>query len=116
ILRGGTFPGSSKIQFASSLLISPTWPSFGLTKTAKSSEPSPLKSPTINAGLREKSGDATFRKTRDTAFLTSSGFTGEAASALPDGVGLSCLSGGVNAGAALTGVGSDDWFACACGG
>src|SRR5207249_8857962 len=53
ILRGGTFLGSSKIQLANSLLISPTWPSFGLIKTARSSEPSPLKSPTRNAGLRE---------------------------------------------------------------
>src|SRR5438128_8157247 len=53
-----TFLGSSRIQFAISLLISPSESSFGFTTTARSSEPSPLKSPITNVRLGDAAGRA----------------------------------------------------------
>src|ERR1700674_3847036 len=70
-----TVRGSSSNQFASSLLISPSELSPGLMATARSSDPSPLKSPTANPG-RAESGVAAFLKTRATVSRISVGLGG----------------------------------------
>src|SRR6266436_2023296 len=84
-LEMGTFRGSSSDQFANSLLISPREPSLALIATARSSEPSPLKSPTAKFGLREASGVAAFSKIRATVSRISVGLGG--ADGLLAGVG-----------------------------
>src|ERR1700682_907909 len=70
------FLGSSRIQFASSLLIVSSEPSVAFTVTARSSEPSPLKSPIAKLGLRDVSGVAAFSKTRATVSRISVGLGG----------------------------------------
>src|SRR5882672_2825370 len=80
------FLGSSRIQFASSLLIVSSEPSVGFTATARSSEPSPLKSPTAKFGSRDASGVAAFSKTRTTVSRISVGLGG--ADGLFAGVGV----------------------------
>src|SRR5882762_544071 len=82
----GTFFGSSIIQFASSLLIASSEPSVAFTATARSSEPSPLKSPVAKFGSRDVSGVAAFSKTRATVSRISVGLGG--ADGLLAGVGV----------------------------
>src|SRR5258706_10158321 len=82
----GILRGSSSDQFANSLLMSPSEPSLALIATARSSEPSPLKSPTAKFGLREASGVAAFWKTRGTVARISVGLGG--ADGLLAGLGL----------------------------
>src|SRR6266481_6089881 len=84
-LEMGTFRGSSSDQFANSLLISLSEPSLTLIATARSSEPSPLKSPTAKAWGSETSGVAAFSKTRATVARISVGLGG--ADGLLAGVG-----------------------------
>src|ERR1700694_2670776 len=90
-----TFLGSSRIQLATSLLISLRLPSFGLTTTARSSDPSPLKSPTKKIGSAELADVATFSKTRTTASLISPlvGGAGLAATFEAAGVAAGCNAG-----------------------
>src|SRR5258706_10973753 len=80
------FLGSSRIQLASSLLIVSSEPSVAFTATARSSEPSPLKSPTAKFGSRDVSGVAAFSKTLATVSRISVGLGG--ADGLLAGVGL----------------------------
>src|SRR6266404_9404771 len=80
------FLGSSRIQLASSLLIVSSEPSVAFTATARSSEPSPLKSPTAKFGSRDVSGAAAFSKTLATVSRISVGLGG--ADGLLAGVGL----------------------------
>src|SRR5258708_1013907 len=80
------FLGSSRIQFASSLLIVSSEPSVVFPATARSSEPSPLKSPIAKFGLRDASGVAAFSKTRATVSRISVGLGG--AEGLLAGLGL----------------------------
>src|SRR6266850_4372909 len=58
----GTLLGSSSSQLASSLLISLSEVARALVTTARSVEPSPLKSPATKAGAVVVSGSATFAK------------------------------------------------------
>ena len=95
----GTSCGSSNVQFATSLLISASDCSFGFVITAISCEPSPLKSPMTNVGVRDSSIFAKLSKTRESADATSP-VLGVADEALAGaGEGANCASG-VNEGAA----------------
>src|SRR6266481_2725850 len=82
----GMLRGSSRDQFANSLFMSANEPSLALIATARSSEPSPLKSPTAKFGLRDMSGVAAFSKTRATVSRISVGLGG--ADGLLAGLGL----------------------------
>src|SRR5229473_3969729 len=89
----GTTRGSSRIQFANSLLISASAPSLALTATARSSEPSPLKSPTAKLASRETSGVAALSKTRATVSRISMGSGGAADFFAGLGVGVGDING-----------------------
>src|SRR5258706_2820303 len=82
------FLGSSRIQFASSLLIVSSEPSVAFTATASSSEPSTLKSPTAEFGSRDASGLAAFSKTRATVSRISVGLGGADGLLARAGVGV----------------------------
>src|SRR5438105_13686667 len=99
----GTTRGSSRIQFAHALLIWASAPSLALTATARSSEPSPLKSPTAKLASGEAAGVAALPKTRATVSRISMGSGGAADFFAGLGVGV----GDINGSRPVTGA-SDD--------
>src|SRR5438128_4511440 len=86
----GTTLGSSSVQLASSLLISASEFSLALVTTARSSEPSPLKSPIANEGTCVSSNDAVLSNTRASAAITSSALAGRVLSLGSTGVAVAC--------------------------
>src|SRR6266480_2602801 len=91
----GTLLGSSSSQLASSLLISLSEAALTLVITARSVEPSPLKSPATNAGALVVSGSAAFANTLAIAERTSSNRGGGAGSGVALGVAMGCMNCGV---------------------
>src|SRR3989440_10217890 len=86
----GTTLGSSSVQLASSLLISGREFSLALATIARSSEPSPLKSPIANEGTCVSSNEAVLSNTRASAAMTSSALAGRGFSLDSTGVAVAC--------------------------